>query len=50
MRFGVPDEICHMIAAHSKEGDLGKRTTEGFIIHHADFMSFEPFKADTLRV
>ena len=24
MRFGVPDEICHMIAAHSKEGDLGK--------------------------
>jgi hypothetical protein len=50
MRFGVPDQICHMIAAHSKEGDLGKRTTEGFIIHHADFMSFEPFKADTLRV
>ena len=50
MRFGVPDEICHMIAAHSKEGDLGKRTTEGFVIHHADFMSFEPFKADTLRV
>ena len=50
MRFGVPDEICHMIAAHSKEGDLGKRTTESFIIHHADFMSFEPFKADTLRV
>ena len=21
MRFGVPDEICHMIVAHSKEGD-----------------------------
>jgi hypothetical protein len=50
MRFGVPDEICHMIAAHSKEGDLGKRTTEGIIIHHADFMSFEPFKADTLKL
>jgi hypothetical protein len=50
MRFGVPDEICHMIAVHSKEGDLGKRTTEGLIIHHADFMSFEPFKAETLRV
>jgi hypothetical protein len=49
MRFGVPDEICHMIATHSKEGDLGKRTTESFIIHHADFMSFEPFKPDTLR-
>lgn len=50
MRFGVPDEICHMIATHSNEGDLGKRTTESLIIHHADFMSFEPFKADTLRV
>ncbi len=50
MRFGVPDEICHMIAAHSNEGDLGRRTTESLIIHHADFMSFEPFKADTLRV
>lgn len=49
MRFGVPDEICHMIATHSKEGDLGKRTTESLIIHHADFMSFEPFKAETLR-
>lgn len=50
MRFGVPDEVCHMIAAHSKEGDLGKRTTESIIIHHADFLSFEPFKADTLRL
>jgi hypothetical protein len=50
MRFGVPDEVCHMIAAHSKEGDLGKRTVEGIIVHHADFMSFEPFKPDTLRV
>jgi putative nucleotidyltransferase with HDIG domain len=50
MRFGVPDEICHMIATHSKEGDLGKRTTESIIIHHADFLSFEPFKADTLRL
>jgi len=50
MRFDVPDEICHMIATHSKEGDLGKRTTESLIIHHADFMSFEPFKPDTLRL
>lgn len=50
MRFGVPDDICHMIASHSHEGDLGKRTIESIIIHHADFLSFEPFKADTLRV
>jgi len=50
MRFGVPDEVCHMIATHSNEGDLGKRTIESIIIHHADFMSYEPFKADTLRL
>lgn len=50
MMFDVPDEICHMIATHSNEGNLGKRTTESFIIHHADFMSFEPFKPETLRV
>ena len=50
MRFDVPADICHMIATHSKEGDLGKRTTESLIIHHADFMSFEPFKPDTLQV
>jgi hypothetical protein len=50
MRFGIPDEICHMIAGHSHEGDLGKRTTEAIIIHHADFLSFEPFKPDTLRL
>lgn len=50
MMFGVPDEVCHMIAVHSKEGDLGKRTVEGIIIHHADFISYEPFKDDVLRV
>lgn len=50
MRFEVPDNICHMIATHSKEGDLGKRTVESLIVHHADFMSFEPFKADTLKL
>ena len=49
MRFGIPDEVCHIIATHSKEGDLGKRTTESIIVHHADFMSFDPFKAETLR-
>ena len=29
---------------HRKEGDLGKRTVESIIVHHADFVSFEPFK------
>ena len=44
MSCGVPDEICHIIAAHSREGDLVQRSTEAIILHHADFMSFLPFK------
>ncbi len=41
---GVPDAVCHIIAAHAAEGDLVKRSTEAYIVHHADFMSFLPFK------
>ena len=44
MACGVPDRVCHIIAAHADEGNLVKRTTEAFIVHHADFMSFLPFK------
>jgi hypothetical protein len=37
--------LCSMnIAAHAGEGDLVRRTTEAFIVHHADFMAFLPFK------
>ncbi len=42
---GVPSEVCHIIAAHAHEGDLIKRTTEAYIVHHADFMTFLPFKS-----
>jgi len=44
MQCGIPDRICHIIAAHAGEGDLFKRTTEAYIVHHADFMTFLPFK------
>jgi putative nucleotidyltransferase with HDIG domain len=44
MEAGVPDRVCHIIAAHADEGNLVKRSTEAFIVHHADFMSFLPFK------
>jgi putative nucleotidyltransferase with HDIG domain len=44
MQCGVPDAVCHIIAAHAAEGDLVKRTTEAYIVHHADFMAFLPFK------
>ena len=42
---GVPPEVCHIIAAHAGEGDLVKRSTEAYIVHHADFMTFLPFKS-----
>ena len=44
MECGVPDAVCHIIAAHAAEGDLVKRSTEAYIVHHADFMSYLPFK------
>ena len=40
----MPDAVCHIIAAHAAEGDLVKRSTEATIVHHADFMSYLPFK------
>lgn len=42
---GMPPEVCHIIASHAHEGDLVKRTTEAYIVHHADFMTFLPFKS-----
>jgi putative nucleotidyltransferase with HDIG domain len=44
MECGLPDAVCHIIAAHASEGDLVKRTTEAYIVHHADFMAYLPFK------
>lgn len=41
---GVPAEVCHIIATHAGEGDMIKRTVEAYIVHHADFMTFEPFR------
>jgi len=50
LECGVPDAVCHIIAAHAAEGDLVKRTTEAYIVHHADFMAYLPFKnAKNLR-
>jgi len=40
----VPAAVCHIIAAHAHEGDLVKRTTEAYLVHHIDFMTFLPFK------
>lgn len=42
MECGVPDAACHIIATHAGEGNLVKRTSEAFIVHHTDFMTYEP--------
>jgi putative nucleotidyltransferase with HDIG domain len=44
-KHGLPFEVLNMIAYHAKEGEFGKRTVEGIIIHHSDFVNFEPLKA-----
>lgn len=44
LECGVPDAVCHIIAAHAGEGDMVKRSTEAIIVHHADFMAYLPFK------
>ena len=41
---GLPQEIIHIIAAHSKEGDGSRRTVEAIIVNHADFVNFDVLK------
>ena len=41
---GVPAPVCHIIATHAGEGNMVKRSTEAYVVHHADFMTFLPFK------
>ncbi len=43
-QHGLPQEVVHIIAAHSKEGDGGRRTVEAVIVNHADFVNFDVFK------
>jgi putative nucleotidyltransferase with HDIG domain len=43
-KHGLPQEVIHVIAAHSKEGDGGRRTVEAVIVNHADFVNFDVFK------
>lgn len=42
---GLPLEVCHIIAAHSTEGECVKRSKEAIVIHHCDFIHFEVEKA-----
>jgi putative nucleotidyltransferase with HDIG domain len=42
-KHGLPPEVVHIIAAHSKEGDGSRRTVEAIIVNHADFVNFDIF-------
>jgi len=39
-QHGLPDEIAHIIYAHSHEGDKTKRSAEAVIVNHCDFIDF----------
>lgn len=38
---GIPPEVQHVIATHSKEGEMMVRSNESVIFHHADFIDFD---------
>ena len=42
--YGLPQEVIHIIAAHSKEGDGSRRTIEAIIVNHSDFVNFDALK------
>jgi putative nucleotidyltransferase with HDIG domain len=45
VKGGLPEEVCHIIAVHSREGEGSYRSPEAVILHHADFIAFETVKA-----
>jgi putative nucleotidyltransferase with HDIG domain len=40
-KHGLPYEVMHIIAVHSKEGDFVRRSPEAIIYHHAEFADFD---------
>lgn len=47
---GLPDEVAHIIYAHSHEGDKTERSTEAYIVHHCDFIDFHIRKSTTVNL
>ena len=43
MQSGLSDEITHIVATHSSEGDFVRRSTESQIVHYSDYMCTYPF-------
>ena len=42
---GLPEDVYHIIAVHSREGEGSYRSPEAIVLHHADFIAFETIKA-----
>jgi hypothetical protein len=40
-KHGLPSEVMHIIATHSKEGAGEKRSPESIVFHHCDFIDFD---------
>lgn len=43
-KYNIPEEVMHIVAVHSKEGDHFPRSPEAIILHHADFIDFDLVK------
>jgi hypothetical protein len=43
-KHGLPPEVLHVIAVHSKEGTGENRSPEALIFHHVDFIDFDLVK------
>ncbi len=44
MAAGLPDEVVHAVAVHSKDGEGRRETPEAVLLHHIDFMNYEAQK------
>jgi putative nucleotidyltransferase with HDIG domain len=45
MKRDLPEDVYHIIAVHSREGEGSYRSPEAIALHHADFIAFETIKA-----
>ena len=44
LEAGLPEELVHIIAVHSTEGDSVRRTLEAICVYHADWTQWEALK------
>ncbi len=45
---GLPQEVVHIVYAHSEEGEIVTRSVEAVLVHHADFSHFQALRAALL--